>query len=68
MAMRALIRVELIDGTVCRMAPKALNAFLRRGQIAQFERSTGWAVVGQDPLRGMGERNNYCGYEQRMAV
>ena len=49
----------MIDETVCMMAPKALNVFLTQSQVVQFERSTGWVVVGQDPLREMGERNNY---------
>jgi len=53
MAMRELILVELKDGTVCRMAPKALNMFLIRDEVVQFKRTGGWAVVGRDPLRDM---------------
>lgn len=49
--MQALIKVELNDGTICRMAPKALTIFLGQGKVARFERSGGWAVVGKDPLR-----------------
>lgn len=65
--MRTLIRVELTDGTVCRMAPKALNVFLTQSQVFQFERSDGWAVVGVDPLRAMGKKNHSYDYERRIA-
>lgn len=51
MGTRKLILVELKDGTVCRMAPKALNMFLIRDEVVQFKRAGGWAVVGRDPLR-----------------
>ena len=65
--MRALIRVELKDGTICRMAPKALNIFLALDKIVQFERSDGWAVVGLDPLRDMAKSNHPYAYERRAA-
>lgn len=49
--MTGLLKVELIDGTVCRMAPRALELFLARGEVAKFERSGEWAIVGRDPMR-----------------
>ena len=63
-----LIRVELTDGTVCRMAPKALNIFLAQNKVVQFERSDGWAVVGLDTLRDIQKRCIYIGFEQRITV
>ena len=51
MSMASLIKVELQDGTICRMAPKALDLFLATGQVVKFERSNGWAVIGKDPIR-----------------
>ena len=63
-----LIRVELTDGAVCRMAPKALNIFLAQNKVVKFERSDGWAVVGHDHLRDMRKVKTYYGYEHRIVV
>jgi hypothetical protein len=63
-----LIRVELKDGAICRMVPRALNIFLAQDKVVKFERSDGWAVVGVDPLRDMKADRNYSGFEHRMAV
>lgn len=60
-----LIRVELRDGAVCRMAPKALNLFLAQGRVVKFERSDGWAIVGSTRLRDMKNHRSYSGLEQR---
>lgn len=43
----ALIRVRLMDGTVCRMAPRAVCLFLERGKIVQFERASGWTDISR---------------------
>jgi len=67
-AMESLIRVELKDGTICRMAIKAFNIFLAHGKIARFERSDGWVVVGRDPLRNMENPDTYGGLERRSAI
>lgn len=67
-AMESLIRVELKDGTICRMAIKAFNVFLSHGKIARFERAEGWVVVGRDPLRSMEESDDYAGRERRAVI
>lgn len=46
-----LIEVIMVDGTKCRMAPKALNLFLSVNRILKFKRADGWATVGIDTLR-----------------
>lgn len=66
--MMNLIKVELMDGTVCRMAPKALTLFLTQKKVVKFMRSDGWAVVGLDPLRGTAKKFGYYGIENRVAV
>lgn len=66
--MEPLIRVELKDGTICRMAVKAFNVFLSHGKIARFERSDGWVVVGRDPLRKSQRASDYLGPERRVAA
>ena len=54
-----LVRVELKDGTICRMAKKAFCVFLSQGKIVKFEGSDGWAFVGEDTL---GILDGYCNF------
>jgi hypothetical protein len=63
-----LIRVELKDGSICRMAIKAFNLFLAQGKIVKFQRADGWVTVGVDPLRKMTQDSLYNGPERRIAV
>ncbi|PLX82616.1 MAG: hypothetical protein C0616_01860 [Desulfuromonas sp.] len=63
--MESLIRVELKDGSICRMAQRAFDLFLAQDKIARFERSEGWVVVGRDRLRDMAKPNTYTGRERR---
>lgn len=62
------IQVELTDGTLCRVVPKGLNLLLNRGLVKRFKRSSGWAVVGRDPIRYTGKVNGYKGMERRKAA
>lgn len=66
--MDSLIRVELTDGTICRMAKRAFNLFLSQGKVLRFERSDGWVIVGKDPLRGTLDHTGYKGQERREAL
>ena len=59
------IRVELVDGTFCRVVPKGLNLLLNRDLVKRFKRSSGWAVVGKDPIRYTGSKGDYTGMERR---
>lgn len=61
-----LIAVVFWDGTQGRVAPKALDLFLKEEKILRFERSSGWVTVGIHPIRG--DRGNvaYSGPERRM--
>lgn len=63
-----LIVVELKDGSVCRMAKKALNVFLSHDRVVKFKRSDGWAVVGEDPLRSNRNTDNFTGIDRRVAA
>ena len=63
-----LVRVELKDGTICRMAKKAFCVFLAKDKIVRFERSDGWAFVGEDTLRALDDYCNFTGPERRHAV
>ncbi len=62
------IQVELIDGTLCRVVPKGLNLLLNHEQVKRFKRSSGWAVVGKDPIRYTGRIVGYTGMERRKAA
>jgi hypothetical protein len=62
------IQVELIDGTLCRVVPKGLNLLLNRELVKRFKRSSGWAVVGRDPIRYSEKVNGYNGMERRKAA
>ena len=63
--MERLIRVEMADGSICRMARKAFDLFLAQGKILKFERSDGWVTIGKDMLRGMAKSSSYEGPERR---
>ncbi len=62
------IQVELIDGTMCRMVPKGLNLLLNRELVKRFRRSSGWAVIGKDPIRYPNNKREYNGLERRITA
>ncbi|MEN8730563.1 MAG: GSU3473 family protein [Desulfuromonadales bacterium] len=59
------IQVELIDGTYCRVVQKGLQLLLSRELVKRFRRSSGWAVIGVDPLRAAKQSSAYSGPERR---
>lgn len=62
------IQVELIDGTYCRVVPKGLDLLLNRELVKRFRRSSGWAVIGKDPIRYRKNLQSYDGPERRQAA
>jgi hypothetical protein len=62
------IQVELIDGTICRVVPKGLNLLLNRELVKRFRRSSGWAVIGKDPIRYPNNKFEYNGLERRITA
>jgi hypothetical protein len=60
-----MIRVMYSDGRFDLVKPSALDQLLEQNRLASFKRSSGWAVVGRDPLRGTGG-NSYRGPERRL--
>ena len=46
--------------------PHILDRMLAGGEIHAFERSSGWVVVGRDPIRAA--RSPYHGIERRRSV
>ena len=61
-----MIRVMYSDGRFDLVKPVTLDLLLRQDALASFKRSSGWAVVGRDPLRGSGG-DAYRGPERRTA-
>ena len=61
-----MIRVQYSGGTYDYVSPEILDEKLITGEIKRFSRSTGWAVVGKDPLRESApQRGYYLGPERR---
>jgi hypothetical protein len=60
-----MIRVMYSDGRFDLIKPSALDHLLAQNCLASFQRSSGWVVVGRDPLRGAGG-NAYRGPERRL--
>ena len=58
----------MIDGTICRVVPKGLDLLLNRELVKSFRRSSGWTVVGKDPIRYPDKRVEYMGPERRKAA
>lgn len=46
--------------------PYVLDRMLACGEVFAFERSSGWAIVGRDPIRTT--RRPYYGQERRRSV
>jgi hypothetical protein len=53
------------DGRFDLIKHTTLNQLLEQNRLASFKRSSGWAVVGRDPLRGAGDAS-YHGPERRV--
>ena len=49
-----MIRVMYSDGRFDLVKQMMLDLLLAKDRIASFRRSSGWAVVGRDPIRGVG--------------
>lgn len=62
-----LIRVRYKDGRIDLVPSRKLDELIVMSEIEQFERSTGWVVLGEDPIRSS-LRGNYRGPERRYRV
>ena len=58
------IRVMYNDGEYGMIKDILLDKLIKSGKIIKFYRSGGWAVIGRDPVRGMGGREG--GYRRRI--
>ncbi len=61
-----MIRIMYSDGRFDMVKPSMLDNLLERQSVTSFKRSSGWAVVGRDPVRSAG-RSNYQGEDRRTA-
>jgi hypothetical protein len=58
-----MVRIRYPDGRYDLVKAAMLDLLINLRQINQFERSDGWAIIGRDPLRGVG--GGYGGPERR---
>lgn len=61
-----MIRVMYNNGSFDIVKPAMLNMLLSDNRISSFKRAVGWAVVGRDPVRGIGGMG-YVGPDRRSA-
>lgn len=61
-----LIRVMYSDGSFDMIRPALLDRLLQANKLVSFKRASGWAVIGRDPLRGVGGPS-YRGEDRRAA-
>lgn len=61
-----MIPVVLKDGTSRQVFPQVLDGLLDSGKVMVFKRSSGWVLVGKDPIRSCGgSSGKYEGAERR---
>jgi hypothetical protein len=63
-----LIRVQYPDGRYDYIKHTRLDALIDSVKITRFLRSSGWVVIGEDPVRRRGGRPSYTGPERRHAA
>jgi len=64
-----MIRVQYAGGNYDYVSPEMLDKKLITGEIKGFARSSGWAVVGKDPIRQSSRRRQYyVGPERRYKI
>jgi hypothetical protein len=61
-----LIRVMYNDGRFDMIKPNMLDDLLAKLTVTSFKRTSGWAVVGRDPIRNSA-RAKYRGTERRLS-
>lgn len=59
-----LIRVRYKDGRIELIPSNNLDELIVMSEIERFERSSGWVIVGKDPIRST-LRGHYTGKERR---
>lgn len=58
-----LLRVQYNTRKYDMVKETLLDGLIASGRIVKFCRSTGWVVIGRDPIRGQG--GSYDGLERR---
>jgi hypothetical protein len=60
-----MIRVIYANGAYDIVKGQMLDSMIERGDVAGFQRSEGWVVVGRDHVRQRSRQNQYPGPERR---
>ena len=53
------VKVQLKNGTVCRMGKKAFNVFLSLDEVTKFRRTDGWVDVDKNTMRDLRKNSDY---------
>lgn len=53
-----IIPVKYSDGTMDRVQSMLLDTLILSGVITKFKRAGGWVVIGQDPIRKYGKKED----------
>jgi hypothetical protein len=53
-----IIAVKYADGTTDRVQTMLLDRLIRSGAITRFRRTSGWVVIGKDPIRQQGQKTD----------
>lgn len=59
------VQIELINGSCVRVVSRGLDLLLERRLVSGFMRSSGWVVVGVDPIRSCTAFADYSGVDRR---
>ncbi len=60
-----MIRIQHSDGRFDMVKAARLDDLIQLKRISGFMRSSGWVVLGKDPVRGLGESASYAGPDRR---
>jgi len=60
-----MIRIQHSDGRFDMVKAARLDDLIQLKKISGFMRSSGWVVLGRDPVRGLGGSLSYAGTERR---
>lgn len=60
-----MIRIQHSDGRFDMVKAARLDDLIQLEKISGFMRSSGWVVLGRDPVRGLGGSSSYAGTDRR---
>lgn len=62
-----MIRIRYPDGKYDMVKVSRLDYLIAKKRISEFRRTTGWVIIGRDPIR-KNKRESYRGPERRQSM